>query len=49
MLSKWWKETVDWWKHPYNSQGSAIQWFLFLGLVIICVIAWSRIIREIID
>jgi hypothetical protein len=33
------------WARPFNAQGSALQWFLFLGLLIVIIIAWNTILR----
>lgn len=34
-----------WWAQPFNAQGSGTQWFLFLGLVIVIIIAWNTVLR----
>lgn len=31
---------------PFNAQGSVLDWFLFLGVVLIAAWFWSRIIAE---
>lgn len=36
-----------WYDHPFNSEGSVINWFLFVGLVIILAWFWSRVIARI--
>lgn len=38
-----------WWKQPFNVQGSVTTWFLFLGLIIVIVIAWNQILRFILE
>lgn len=35
------------WRQPYQPEGSVFSWFLFLGLLIVIVFAWSRILRHI--
>jgi hypothetical protein len=35
-----------WWSHPFNSQGSAFNWVLFVGLVIIAAFLWQLILIE---
>ena len=40
---------ADFWKQPFNASGSAVQWFLFLGLLIVIIFAWNRILRFIIE
>jgi len=36
--------TVAWWKHPFNSQGSALNWVLFVGLIIIAAFLWQTVL-----
>lgn len=38
-----------WWAQPFNAQGSVLQWFLFLGLLIIIIIAWNTILRFVLE
>lgn len=40
---------ADFWKQPFSAQGSAGQWFLFVGLLLIIIFAWNRILRFIIE
>lgn len=35
-----------WWSHPFNSQGSAFNWVLFVGLIIIAAFLWQLILIE---
>lgn len=35
-----------WWSHPFNSQGSAFSWTLFVGLIIIVTFLWQLILIE---
>lgn len=37
---------VNWWKQPFNAQGSVSSWFLFTGLVLVIIFLWSRVLRE---
>lgn len=37
---------IDWWNKPFNSRGSAVDWFLFTGLILVVIWLWSRILRE---
>jgi predicted benzoate:H+ symporter BenE len=32
--------------HPFNSDQSAVGWFLFVGLIIVLLGMWHLIIRE---
>lgn len=36
-----------WLAHPFKPNGSALDWFLFFGLIIIISFLWSRIIARI--
>lgn len=36
-----------WWDHPFKEDGSVIDWFLFLGLILIIAWLWSRVIVRI--
>jgi hypothetical protein len=38
-----------WWDQPFNAQGSAWNWFLFFGLIILISFAWTRVLRLIAD
>lgn len=37
----------DWWARPFNSAGSAFDWFLFVGLLLIIMVIWQQILRHI--
>lgn len=34
-----------WWEQPFKSDMSGTGWLLFLGLVIIIIIAWNTVLR----
>jgi len=38
---------LAWVKHPFDTQGSAVRWILFVGLLIIAVFFWQLILLEI--
>ena len=38
-----------WLAHPFNTQGSALNWVLFLGLLIVAAWFWQHILLSIID
>jgi hypothetical protein len=38
-----------WLAHPFNSQGSALNWVLFLGLLVIAGWFWNHILMSIIE
>lgn len=35
----------DFWKQPFKSDGSATNWFLFTGLILVIIFLWSRILK----
>lgn len=38
---------LAWLKHPFNSQGSALNWILFVGLLIIAAFMWNTVLLSI--
>lgn len=38
---------VNWFAHPFQSQGSALNWVLFVGLLIIAGWFWNHILLQI--
>ena len=41
---KKWSSFKAWWSQPFSSQGSVWNWALFIGLILVLVIMWSRVI-----
>lgn len=37
----------NWWAHPFNPGGSAFNWVLFVGLVILAAFLWQLVLIEI--
>jgi hypothetical protein len=35
-----------WWTQPFKSDGSVKTWFLFVGLILVVIFLWTRILRE---
>jgi len=35
-----------WWKHPFNSGGSAFNWVLFVGLIILAAFLWQLVLID---
>lgn len=33
-----------WLAKPFDSNGNALNWFLFVGLLLVIIFAWSRVI-----
>lgn len=40
---------VAWFQHPFNSTGSAFNWVLFVGLLVIAAFFWNLILIDIIE
>ncbi|HYM36248.1 MAG TPA: hypothetical protein VET48_12670 [Steroidobacteraceae bacterium] len=40
---------TDWFAHPFKSQGSAFNWILFVGLLVIAAWMWNHILMSITD
>lgn len=36
--------TLGWLAHPFNSQGSALNWVLFVGLLIVIIWFWQHVL-----
>jgi hypothetical protein len=47
MVSTFLDDSKRWIKQPYNPNGTAVDWFLFIGLMLACVFLWSRVINRI--
>lgn len=39
--------TISWFQHPFQTQGSALNWWLFVGLILIAAWMWTRILDKI--
>lgn len=39
-----WANIKAWFQHPYNSNGSALNWVLFFGLIIVAAGLWQMIL-----
>lgn len=39
-----WSSFSTWWNEPFDSSGSVWQWALFIGLVIVLIALWGRVI-----
>lgn len=35
----------EWWAKPFDSQGDVLNWFLFIGLILVLILLWGRVIR----
>ena len=36
----------DWWRQPFQSGGSAFNWVMFVGLIIIAAFLWQLVLLE---
>lgn len=39
-----WTSLQQWWAKPFDTQGSVWNWALFVGLLLVLIILWSRVI-----
>lgn len=39
-----WSSFSNWWTQPFDSQGSVWNWALFIGLILVLIIMWGRVI-----
>lgn len=37
------------WKQPFSSENSAPMWFFAVGLLLVIIFAWNRILRFIVE
>lgn len=42
-------DVVAWFQKPFNSGGNAVEWILFVGLLIIAAWMWSVILRDVVE
>jgi hypothetical protein len=35
---------ISWWRAPFQSQGSALNWVLFVGLLVIAAFLWQTVL-----
>jgi hypothetical protein len=40
---------TDWIKKPYDDDMTALDWFLFVGLIIVVIFAWTSILNKVLD
>jgi hypothetical protein len=38
---------TDWLSKPFNTDQNAYHWFLFVGLILIALILWGTIIKDV--
>jgi len=41
------KGILDWLAHPFNTEGSALNWVLFVGLLFIAAWFWNHVLLSI--
>ncbi len=37
---------LDWYNQPFKQEMSVTNWFLFVGIVLVIIWLWSRILKE---
>lgn len=40
-------DIIGWFTHPFQSQGSAVNWVLFVGLLVIAAWFWNHVLLTI--
>jgi len=35
-----------WWAKPFNIDGDVISWLFFVGLILVLIFLWTRILKE---
>ena len=48
-MAQIWENITGWFSHPFNTQGSALSWILFVGILIIAVWFWTHILHDLTD
>lgn len=38
---------LNWIQHPFNKEGSALNWILFVGLLVIAAFLWNTVLLSI--
>jgi len=46
VLDSWITSITEWLKTPFNTQGSALNWVLFVGLMIAILWFWNRVLID---
>lgn len=49
MFQNWLHDVKRWALHPYNENGTVLDWVLFVGLWVVATILWARVIRRLVD
>ena len=47
MLQRWIESIDAWLKQPFREEMNAVDWFLFLGLVIAIMVLWQMVLHTI--
>ena len=47
MLDSFISDVKHWAARPYQEDGDILDWFLFIGLLTVCGILWTRVLRRI--
>jgi hypothetical protein len=41
------KDVINWFAHPFNSSGSALNWVLWVGLLFVAAFFWNHVLLSI--
>jgi hypothetical protein len=39
-----WSSLSTWWSQPFDTNGNVWNWALFIGLILVLILLWSRVI-----
>ena len=48
-MQEFFKSFGEWVKRPYSENMTVLDWFLFLGLLIVAVFVWTKLIRKVVE
>lgn len=43
------QDFMAWIREPYSDDMTVLDWFLFIGLILLIIWVWARILRKVID
>jgi hypothetical protein len=49
MLERFKEDFKTWAARPYRDDGDLVDWLLFIGLLTVGTILWTRVIKEVIE
>ena len=49
MIDNYIADVKGWLLKPYREEGTIVDWLLFIGLLTVATILWTRVIKRLID